>query len=273
VNVQLTPAAASLPEGSYVASLVFSNDSSHRTQNTICSLAIGQSVVQNGGFESGDFTGWSLTGRTVVNGSSGGPTVYNAVERNTGGYDVAHSGTYGAFLGDTQLATLSQGVQTIPGYSYLLSFWLNNSKAGSVQNFLVNWDTNASGGNTIFTLSNPPAFGWTNLLFIVTAVGTNTVLQFGAENDPAGFGLDDISVKPLPPIGFSSIESTAGVCTLSWFSGTGIHYQVQYSSSLTQGNWTDLGSPVVGTGGMLTATDAEASSAPSQRFYRLAVLP
>ena len=105
----------------------------HIAQSESFTLQIGQSLVQNGGFETGDFTGWTLVGNTIVYNWRGNSTVYDAVEDAASGYDVVHSGTYGAFLGDDQLATLSQSLTTVAGQNYLLSFWLDNPVSGSVQ--------------------------------------------------------------------------------------------------------------------------------------------
>ena len=273
VNVALSPAASLVSEGAYRATLVFSNATSHAAQSAWCTLAVGQSLVQNGGFETGDFTGWTLAGHTVINSASSGPTVYNAVESDTAGYQVAHSGTYGAFLGDTQVATLSQVVPTLPGHSYLLSFWLNNPTAGTGQHFLVNWNTNTASANTIYRLDNPPVLGWTNLQFVLPAPGNSAVLQVGAENDSAGFGLDDVSLKPLPALGFATVSHSAAGCDLGWLSAMGVRYQVQYTTDLVPGPWTNLGSSVTGTGGPLTVTDPASATAAAHRFYRLTVLP
>ena len=40
--------------------------------------------------------------------------------------------------------------------------------------------------------------------FLVKATGTNSTLQFGAENPPNGFGLDDVRLIALTPPGFTS---------------------------------------------------------------------
>ena len=53
---------------------------------------------------------------------------------------------------------------------------------------------------TLFDDKDIPATGWINVQFPVLATGTNTVLQFGARNDPNAFALDDIVVQPLPGI-------------------------------------------------------------------------
>ncbi len=54
------------------------------------------------------------------------------------GPSFIHTGNYGAFLGDTNLASLSQTFQTIPGQNYLFSFWLVNPLAGAGQIFYAN---------------------------------------------------------------------------------------------------------------------------------------
>ncbi len=114
ISARLTSAATGLGPGSYNASLLFTNHGAG-TLTVLFTLSIGQSALQNGGFESGDFSGWTLVGNTVAGGN-----VYNAVEAATSGFSTVHSGSYGAFLGDTQLASLSQTVPTLPG-QYLLA--------------------------------------------------------------------------------------------------------------------------------------------------------
>jgi len=115
-----------------------------------------------------------------------------------------HSGTYGAFLGDTNLATLSQTLPTTPGQNYVLSFWLTNPEAGTNQQFSVNWSPDGGSSGQLYYITNPPVLPWTNLTFTVTATSTNATLAFGAENPPDGFGLDDVSVQIAAPPGFAS---------------------------------------------------------------------
>ena len=197
-----TSAAMSLPDGYYTTVFQVTNLASQFVQVVTGVVAVG--IVLNGGFETGDFTSWTLVGNTFVNG-----TLYNGVVGATSlldgsGPNFIHSGSYGAFLGDTNLATLSQTIATTPGQNYLLSLWLDNTITGAGQQFLVNWNTNSAGTNQIYFLNNPPVLPWTNLTFWVTATDTNTTLQFGAQNPPNGFGLDDVRLIALTPPAFTS---------------------------------------------------------------------
>jgi subtilase family serine protease len=266
--VSLTASAKDLAVGTYLANLEFTNWNSHIAQIAAVTLNVVPSLVQNGAFETGDFTGWSLVGNAVVP-TPFGTTVYNAVESSTDYPLVVHSGSYGAFLGDTHLATLSQTLPTVPGENYLLSFWLDNPTNGTVQQFRVNWNI---GGvtNTLFSLFSPPAFAWTNLQFIVTATGINTVLQFAAENDPAYFGVDDVSVTHIPGLAFQALSMSGNGFNLTWPTAEGLLYLVQYKTNLLQPNWVDLGKPVTASSSTLSVTDAGLSP---QRFYRVLAWP
>jgi hypothetical protein len=261
----LTAAANNLAVGTYIASLKFTNWNSHIAQTVPFTLSIVESLVANGGFETGDFTDWTLVGNGIVSQGPFGSTIYNAVESSNSYPSVVHSGSYGAFLGDTQLATLSQTLATIPGENYLLSFWLDNTTSGSGQRFQASWN-----GSVLYNVTNPPAFSWTNLQFIVTASGSSTVLQFGAENNPAYFGLDDVSVAHIPAVAFKTAAQTAGTFDLTWATATGLVYQVQYKTNLLQTNWFNLIKPTTATSTNLSASDTGSSP---QRFYRLSVAP
>ena len=227
VAVTLSAAASNLGPGVYTTNLTFTNLTTQVGQSQAFNLQIGQSLVQNGGFETGDFTGWTVVGKTIVGSFRHGTTVYDAVENTASGYQVVHSGLYGAFLGDNQTATLSQTLATIPGQNYLLSFWLDNPVSGSVQQFAVNWNT-----TTLVSLSGPPAFSWTNFQFIVTGTGSSSVLQFAAENDPSYFGLDDVTVTAIPALTLRAATEVTNGFSLTWNTASGLVYQVQFSTNL-----------------------------------------
>ena len=74
-------------------------------------------LVTNGGFETGNFSGWTL----------GGNTGFTGVDTAS-----AHSGTYGAYFGAVgSTGTLSQLLNTVAGQTYTVSFWLSNSGSHS----------------------------------------------------------------------------------------------------------------------------------------------
>jgi hypothetical protein len=174
----------------------------------------------------------------------------------------------GNYLGDNQLATLTQSLPTVAGQNYVLSFWLDNPSAGTVQKFLVNWN-----GTTLYAITNPPAFAWTNLHFVVNAATTSSLLQFAAENDPSYFGLDDIRVTALPTLAFRAATNTTDSFGLTWPVANGLTYQLQYTSDLFPANWLNVGPPTTATSDWLTVADPNPVSGSARRFYRIVLLP
>lgn len=249
--------------GNYLATLELTNQTLGRVQTFSLTLVVGQTIVQNGGFETGDFTGWTLVGDTII-----GNLIYNVVATEADFDGIVHSGNYGAFLGQGgYAATLSQTLATTPGQLHLFSFWLHNPEAGTNQFFAASWD-----GNTLVNITNPPAFDWTNFQFLVSATDTNTVLQFAAENDPNYFGFDDVSVTPVPPVAFGNLTPTNGNLLLAWNSLAGLNYQIQYTTDLTQTNWQVLATLTAATN-VSTFLETNLSGPDPQRFYRLVLSP
>jgi subtilase family serine protease len=260
VTANLNSAADNLAVGTYSANVWFTNQTTGAAQLRQFTLLVGQSLVQNGGFEAGTFTSWTQSGNTA----------YTSVI--SGNSQFVHSGTYGAILGPFgSLGYLSQTLPTFAGQNYLLSLWLdnpNNSYGATPNQFLVQWN-----GTTIFSQTNMPFTTWTNLQFIVTATGSSTVLQLGFRDDPYYLGLDDISVTTIPVPAFRAATKTSSSFNLTWGTMTGLVYQVQYTTNLVQTNWINLGKPLIATNDNLMMSDTNAIGSSPQRFYRLMVLP
>lgn len=260
VVAQPSPAANNLAAGNYTASLRFTNLSSLIVQARQFRLAVGTSSVLNGGFESGDFSYWTLSGNSAAG--------FNSVDDGTA--VLPHSGNYVATFGQIgSLGTLSQTLTTRPGQTYLLSFWLTSQPdldgSTTPNEFRAKFD-----GRTLFDAVNLGILDWTNIQFVVTATGTNAMLEFGFLDNPYYLGLDDIALLPIPFPSFESFSRNNGMIQFSWRSLAGLSYQVQYRTQLTQDDWVNLGAPKTATTSVVSATDSLAA-APA-RFYRVVLV-
>jgi hypothetical protein len=185
-------------------------------RNVLTALSIGlatlsaghaQASVVNGDFETGDFTGWVVSGNGIA---------IDAVFPNIGTYDAVFT----ALTTDPNRGTLSQAITTVPGASYQLNFALLDEAGFSGDSLIVKFggftstitgDHAAPPGNLASSQN-----GYTGIS--LTVPGSNitnlsTGLIFEGLNDP-GFGiawnLDDVnlvctancgamSVTPAPP--------------------------------------------------------------------------
>ena len=212
-------------------------------------------LIGNGGFETGDFTDWTLDGDPGENYVGSDP-----------GY--VHSGNYAAELGESDgLAFLSQSVPTVSGGLYLFSFWLANPEligGPGYNEFQASWNS-----AVLFDQVNLGPFDFTNLQFLVTASGPSTTVQFGSENDADYFALDDVSVVFVPLPNFQGATFSSHAISLEWATTPGLQYQIQYTSDLHSQEWTNLGGVLTATSDTLTATDP---AVVSWRFYRIILL-
>lgn len=214
--------------------------------------------VNNGGFETGDFSDWTTNGNFS-------PTD-NLVSTKSG---YVHSGSYGVRLGPFgSPGYLSQTLTTTPRAKYFLSCWLDSLDGETPSEFLVSWN-----GTTLLDMTNLAATGWTNLQFVVTATDTSTVLKFGFRDDTSYLGFDDVSmVRIVQPdlTGFSFLGTNL---VLNGTNGLyGVAYLVLMSTNLAQplNQWTPVTTNVLGTNDnfTITATNTVSPAVP-QRFYIL----
>jgi hypothetical protein len=139
--------------------------------------------VNNGSFETGDFTGWTVSGDTAFVG------VCN-VTNCSGGF-APEDGNFAAYFGPVgDTATISQNIATTPGDSYALSFYLANP-VGGIPNYF-----NVTFGSSSFSFSNfGVAFGWQQFTLTTMATSNETPLSFTFRNDPSYWFLDNVSVS------------------------------------------------------------------------------
>jgi hypothetical protein len=145
----------------------------------------GAALVANGGFETGDFSGWLLTGDTTF-----ASVISDA--------PVPQSGTYGASFGPFQTTSgISQTLATVAGTTYVLDFWLQAESdplgASAPNSFLATWN-----GAPVTSVVNSAAFDYKHLTFNVTATSASTSLAFTFRNDPAFWDLDNVAVTAVP---------------------------------------------------------------------------
>lgn len=136
----------------------------------------GSNIVVNGGFETGDFTGWSLSGNTVFTFIDGGS---------------AQTGSYGVFTGPLgSWGYITQTLSTVPGKTYELEYWLANSDYGP-NGFQIRWAGQIVGASLV---DSPPfAFKRFKVTGLI-ATGTTTTLTFAFQHDPSFFSFDNVSV-------------------------------------------------------------------------------
>ena len=126
-------------------------------------------LLINGGFETGDFTGWTLAGdQSWTSVSTAGNF---AVAPQSGTYFAAFAGVSQAGGGNGD-AILSQTLTTASGQSYNVHFWMA-SDGGTPNDFWVKWN-----GTTLLSLVNMNAQPWTSYNYTITGTGTDT-LTFG----------------------------------------------------------------------------------------------
>ncbi len=149
------------------------------------SSASAANLVVNGGFETGDFSGWSSTGDTA------GTTV---------SWQVPHSGTWHAdIVPRIGYNHLEQSIQTIAGHTYDVSFYLLHPPFLFVpfnNAFSASFDS-----QNLLTFTN--ALGWyqyTHFTSSITASSNSTLLSFNSATE-AYYELDDVAVIDITPTG------------------------------------------------------------------------
>ena len=190
-------------------------------------------LVVNGGFETGDFTGWKIGNyqpeQTIITTNS-------------------KAGNYAAALGPAGGdGSLSQTIPTTAGQQYTLDFWLANMSTAT-DDFSVKWN-----GTTIFSLSNAPAQPYTEHTFTVTGTTGSSTLEFDYRQDPTQWRLDNISVigvagsgtptPPAPPAITSFSPNTSGVDTTSTITLKGT---AEASSTVTVYDGRSTGRSILG---------------------------
>jgi hypothetical protein len=155
---------------------------------------LGQNLVVNGGFETGDLTGWT----------PGGDLSQPQYDQVTTA--EPHSGTYAleiGVIGDEY--DVDQDIPTAPGATYQVQFWLANG-GGTPSNFTASF-----GAITLLSLNDTSAQGYTEYTYDVTATSSSTELLFVGRQDPSFWYLDDVSVVGVSDVDPALVPGTSNV--------------------------------------------------------------
>jgi hypothetical protein len=142
-------------------------------------------LIVNGGFETGNFTGWTANAVSF-------PMAVNTVQVNSGNFAAQIAGF------SSGPDTLTQVVADTAAQSYNLSFARYIGNGGPINSLNVTWN-----GTSVFSELNPGTYNIYQT-FTVSVVGTGSdTLVFTTANDPSVTYLDDVSLTastatPLP---------------------------------------------------------------------------
>lgn len=145
----------------------------------------GAQLIQNGGFETGDFTDWTLSGNDGEFSVGSSPVPPNS------GSSCAQLNTFGTVLG-----FIAQTVITEPGQNYQISFWwrFQDSFPPSSDSITAYWN-----GTEVWTVKNGTKYNqWQNVQIIVSAPSSIGTISFGiAGGSSTAFGIDDVTLTSI----------------------------------------------------------------------------
>ncbi len=274
VTVNLNAAATNLLIGNFSGNVPIFNRTAGTVQNREFDIYVG-----NGGFETGDLTDWTLVGSSELVFALAADDVDVAGTAALPGQPdglFVHSGLYGAYLGEwawdgyPAVGSLSQTVATTANRPYLISFWLTcvpDINGNTTNNeFIAEWND-----SPLYAQTNLNAFGWTNLQFVAAATTASTTLEFDFNDVPGAFGLDDVTVEPVPAPVLNTTAFSGGTIAFSWNAFVNVSYVIESTTNLDKSDWADLGASILATNNVMHVS-IPTGNAPL-RFYRVAISP
>jgi hypothetical protein len=152
---------------------------------------VATNLVANCGFETGDFTSWSLSGTDVPLALG---SLYGVEGTDPLDGIAPNSGSYQGYFADldTNIITLSDTIATTPGLLYQISWYL--AQDTPIANPFSNQFSASFGATSLTSQTGFPVQGYTLYTFSATATKASTILSFNMGNDLGEFLLDDVVV-------------------------------------------------------------------------------
>lgn len=151
----------------------------------LCSASAHAGLVFSDGFESGDFSAWTVNATNPV---------WDGVDGS-----APQSGSLAAFFGNPGgTSTISKTLNTVAGSTYNVSFWLKNeadaSGLATPNSFAVSW-----GGVTAMSLNDSSDFDYQQYSFYFVGTGSPTDLSFSFSQTAAFWDFDSVQVEVPEP--------------------------------------------------------------------------
>lgn len=147
----------------------------------LAALSAHANLAANGGFETGDFSGWDVaTAPADIN--------FVAVDSQT-----PYEGTYAAYFGTVATSTLSQTIATVNGLTYGVSFALQSANfdlAEPVNMFGFRWN-----GSSVLGLADQAFGDYVVYHFQLQASSDASTLSFAFNNPTSFWNLDAVDVE------------------------------------------------------------------------------
>jgi hypothetical protein len=170
---------------------------------TLALPVFGGNLVFNGGFETGNFSGWTVPPNVPMQ-------INFAV---TGTAASSHSGNRYAQLSSSSLQFMSTTLPllTTAGQDYELRFWLRSTAGLLTRTITVRWEDQVVLHQQFGAIQALP---WTEFTVPLHANFTGSFLEFGQANFPGEYHIDDISVVPVPAPGVATILLVGSAFTM-----------------------------------------------------------
>ena len=208
-----TATATGLVTGTYVFRLTVTDNQGAQASDDVTVVALDNPII-NGGFETGDLTGWTAAGDPVpvlesTNTHSGNYAAFIGNDSGQGG-----TGWYNLYLGTPNL------LANLPANA-TLSFWVYRRSAGGIVNVRVREGTGAGSTDLVNPWPVPRASyndtGWVNYTVDLSALAGKTItlyVELYQSDKHTYMLLDDVELLVLPKADFSATP-TQGVVPLT----------------------------------------------------------